>query len=563
MAPHLLGWAVAVLTLLSGVAVAVLLAQGRRAREAEAHWEARARALEGSMDELQSLLLDAKEQMALMHHGAQGRADQIAEWAATLGGEIARSLGAREVGVFEAGEGRRGWIRLAGAEAPEPPAELLEAFTVMRWADGLLQLPLLAWNGELVGALVLTGLRDLPGEGEARMLQAFASQVGNALELRRARERVEAAQSRRAASAREMIEQGISPVQICPHCGACYDHTVDTCPRDGRLLEWPSRPIPHRFLERYQLTQRLGHGGMGVVFAAEDQRLGRDVALKLIQPERFSDAFPRERFEQEARIAAQLAHPGIVALYDSGELADGTVFLVMERLRGADLARVLRTYGPGAPAQVAELLRQGAQALGEAHRLGIIHRDIKPGNIFLVPREGGFQAKVLDFGIAKRLHVDDQLTLTGTVFGTPQYMAPEQLQGLPVGARADVYSFACVVYEALTGRPAVQGSDLASVLMRVLHQVPPAPSRLVPGLNPYIDAALAHGMAKDPMFGAPDVVAWAEPLADALAQVPAARPGWPDAFLESLREASRTTDHLTAGSLRVTASPEPTLPIWD
>ena len=237
---------------------------------------------------------------------------------------------------------------------------------------------------------------------------------------------------------------------------------------------------------------------MGIVLAAWDERLQRDVAVKLIRPDHFNDPDLRQRFDREARTVARIQHPGVIALHDSGELDDGTAFLVMEKLSGRDLASQIKNHGRGTPAQVAELVRQGCAALRAAHRAGVVHRDVKPENIFLVNDPAGFRVKVLDF---RPRQVDDPrvrgLTQTGMVMGTPTYMSPEQVQGEDVDARMDVYSFAAVCYEALTGRKVVSGGDLDGYLINVLNTVSAPPSSFVPGLPPEVDAAFASALAKE------------------------------------------------------------------
>ena len=190
---------------------------------------------------------------------------------------------------------------------------------------------------------------------------------------------------------------------------------------------------------------------MGTVFEAWDEKLDRLVAVKVVKPEQLQNPTVRRRFVQEAHAIAAIRHPNVVDLFDSGELGDGSMFLVMERLHGRDLADLHRLSGCGTPAQVAALLRQGAAALGAAHRAGIVHRDIKPENVFLCREGVGFRVRLLDFGLAKRVDGDRKLTQSGLIVGTPAWMAPEQVSGREVDERTDVYSFAAVCYLALVG----------------------------------------------------------------------------------------------------------------
>jgi serine/threonine protein kinase len=218
----------------------------------------------------------------------------------------------------------------------------------------------------------------------------------------------------------------------------------------------------------------------------------------------------------------------VISLHDSGELEDGTAFLVMEKLTGSDLGAVLRSRGRGTPAQVAVLVREGCAALGAAHRAGVVHRDVKPENIFLVDAPGGFLVKVLDFGLAKSMTIEKGLTQTGMMVGTPRYMSPEQVRGEDVDAGTDIYSFAAVCYEALTGRKAVSGGDLARILINVCSDVASVPSSIVPGLPPDLDPVFASALSKDRARRPRDIEGWgagATRILERLRPDPGAR-GW-------------------------------------
>jgi len=215
---------------------------------------------------------------------------------------------------------------------------------------------------------------------------------------------------------------------VCPACGRCYDHTVTSCEEDAAGLE-ATRLLPYRIADRYRLSKFLGEGGMGAVFKAEDEKLSRFVSIKIIKAELLDDPFMRMRISREARLIAQIQHPGVVSIYDFGEVPDGSAFIVMEFLQGLDLAEVLKRAGPGTPQEVATVLTQVGDALCTTHALGVIHRDLKPANLFVVPSSSGFQVKVLDFGLAKSIGEDVSLTVSGMLVGTPAYMSPEQIRG--------------------------------------------------------------------------------------------------------------------------------------
>jgi serine/threonine protein kinase len=180
----------------------------------------------------------------------------------------------------------------------------------------------------------------------------------------------------------------------------------------------------------------------------------------------------------------------------------------MEKLTGCDLAAVLKSGGRGTPAQVAVLVREGCAALGAAHRAGVVHRDVKPENIFLVDAPGGFLVKVLDFGLAKSMTIEKGLTQTGIMVGTPRYMSPEQVRGEDVDAGTDIYSFAAVCHEALTGRTAVSGDDLARILINVCNEVAAVPSSIVPGLSLELDQVFASALSKDRARRPGDIERW-------------------------------------------------------
>ncbi len=244
---------------------------------------------------------------------------------------------------------------------------------------------------------------------------------------------------------------------------------------------------------RYELLEVIGRGGMGVVHRAQDRMLDRTVAVKVL-PAEYADVDTLvERFEREARAAARLNHPNIVAVFDTGR--DGTVrYIVMEYVPGLSLAQRLRGSGPLPVPEAIEVAAQMASALAAAHSAGIIHRDIKPANVMLAPSG---TAKVLDFGIA-RATAEAALTATTTLLGSAPYMAPEIALGQPADARSDVYSLGCVLYEMLAGRPPFTG-DLPVAVMNQHTSAPPQPPReLNSALPPAVDALILRMLAKEP-----------------------------------------------------------------
>ena len=256
-------------------------------------------------------------------------------------------------------------------------------------------------------------------------------------------------------------------------------------------------------ISHYRILSQLGHGGMGVVYVAEDTHLGRRVAVK------FSTASPentqfRARFLLEARAASALNHPHIAGIYDYGETPEGHPFIVMELVSGEDLYQVLRR-GPMPVGQSLRIVEQAAEALGEAHRQGIAHRDIKPSNIVLGERG---EVKVLDFGLAKQMQeappsqdastILTSATMEGTILGTPQYMSPEQAKDAPLGPASDLFSLGAVLYECLAAKPAFSGANSVEILAAVLHVDPPPPSQFNPQVTPEMDRIALKALAKQP-----------------------------------------------------------------
>jgi serine/threonine protein kinase len=267
---------------------------------------------------------------------------------------------------------------------------------------------------------------------------------------------------------------------------------------------------------------------MGMVFAAVDERLEREVAIKVVRSEHFDNHLVRLRFEKEARAVARVEHPGVVSVFDCGELDDGAQYLVMELLVGASLRTLIDRCGPGTPRQVARLLRQAGAALSAAHRAGIVHRDIKPDNIFLVASENDddFDVRILDFGVAKEMDVATNLTQTGMLVGTPLFMSPEQLLGHPVDFRSDVYSFAAVGFLALTGRRVTLEKELVEVVLDVTQNDAPTVSEVFEGMPLVIDRAFAWALSREADERPSCAETWAISFAEALEAVPPKVAGW-------------------------------------
>jgi predicted Ser/Thr protein kinase len=248
---------------------------------------------------------------------------------------------------------------------------------------------------------------------------------------------------------------------------------------------------------RYRIEAVIGRGGMGVVYRAEEPELGRHVAIKVIAPDFADDEAFRKRFKRESRLAAAIEHPHAVPVYEAGE-ADGALFLAMRFIDGTDLKTLLRADGRLGQDRAARIVDQVAGALDEAHARGLVHRDVKPGNILVATHRGDDHAYLTDFGLTKEAAGASALTKTGHWVGTIDYVAPEQIEGRSVDARSDVYALGCVLYETLTGRvPFEKDSDMAKLFAHV-NEPPSTPSLFVPELAPALDEVVGRALAKDP-----------------------------------------------------------------
>jgi serine/threonine-protein kinase len=258
-----------------------------------------------------------------------------------------------------------------------------------------------------------------------------------------------------------------------------------------------------RKLGRYLLKRRLGAGGMGEVYLAEHLLLRRPCALKLIRPEQAGDPKHLARFEREVRATAALTHPNTVQIFDYGHTEDGTFYYVMEYLPGLTLDQLVREHGPLPPARAVHVLRQLCGALGEAHARGLVHRDVKPGNVMLGERGGTHDvAKLLDFGLVLPPAGDadgDKLTQDGTVAGTPAYLSPEQAGGQEaVDARSDIYSVGALAYFLLTGLPPFAGRTGMKLIAAHLYEMPEPLSRRRPDVPADLEAVILRCLAKEP-----------------------------------------------------------------
>jgi eukaryotic-like serine/threonine-protein kinase len=316
---------------------------------------------------------------------------------------------------------------------------------------------------------------------------------------------------------------------ICPRCyrqltetSAAYEThgpaAIPRCPEHGlafiearALAESGSDPIlGTKVAGRFTVLSKIGAGSMGAVYRARQEAVGRDVAIKIVRPERAYDAETKARFEREARATSQLVSPHTVTVFDFGEAEDGSWFLAMELLAGETLGDRLRRIGRLSIPESVRIAREALKSLAEAHAKGIVHRDLKPDNLFLqeLPGEAGVPpteiVKVLDFGIAKLVRdekrVDQLETQAGTVFGTPRYMSPEQAQGTTLDNRSDLYSLGVILYQMLSGRAPFVDEDAVVVMARHIKEEPPRFASIAPELAilPVLESVVRRVLSKHP-----------------------------------------------------------------
>ena len=284
---------------------------------------------------------------------------------------------------------------------------------------------------------------------------------------------------------------------ICPTCKTHFEGEEHFCPRDGSPLATPGServtpdPTADRLVGRvlggrYRLLERLGQGGMGTVYRATHTLMDKPVAVKILRAELATDAEAVARFHREARSASRLDHDHCIRVTDFGQSDDGLLFLVMELLDGVSLSHVTRR-GPVPAARAAAIGVAIAEALAHAHEQGIIHRDLKPDNVFLARRPKAREiVKVLDFGLAKLASdsaLGPSITRDGTVFGTPEYMAPEQAEGEKLDGRTDVYALGVILYQLLTGEVPFKSSNFVALLTKQVAEAPTPPSERRPDLE--------------------------------------------------------------------------------
>jgi len=262
----------------------------------------------------------------------------------------------------------------------------------------------------------------------------------------------------------------------------------------------PDLPLVGTDFAGYRLRAVLGRGGMSIVYQAENPRLGNLIALKVLAPELAGDQVFRTRFREESQIAASLNHPHVIPIHDFGS-SDGLLYIAMRYVAGTDLRHLIAGQGQLPPHVAVHLLGQAARALDAAHRRGLVHRDVKPGNLLIA--QGGADGDpdhvyLADFGITKYVGRRTGLTVAGTVLGTVHYVSPEQIQDRTVRGPADQYALGCVLYECLTGRAPFEKNSNEALMWAHVHELAPPPSLLRPDLPPTVDEVIARALAKNP-----------------------------------------------------------------
>lgn len=277
-----------------------------------------------------------------------------------------------------------------------------------------------------------------------------------------------------------------------------YPNEAMTCLVEGaELVSLPDPRVGTLLAGRYAIEEVIGEGGMATVYRARHKVTDKLVAVKIMNPMLAMDVIVRERFRREARSAQKLAHPNIIEIYDQGETEDGTAFIVMELLQGESLAHVI-ARGSLAIDRALHVMIQIARGIARAHDLEIIHRDVKPENVFLCRRDDGSDlVKILDFGIA-RSRQDTRLTNQGELFGTPQYMAPERITGKDPGSSSDIYALGVVFYEMLTGALPFSAADIASFFVKHMTEPPPPPRSSNGLVPPRLEDLVLRMLAKTP-----------------------------------------------------------------
>jgi serine/threonine protein kinase len=325
----------------------------------------------------------------------------------------------------------------------------------------------------------------------------------------------------------------IGPVsRRCPSCGTEYEDTIAFCGNDGAITvhvqapdEEPDRRLGRRFGE-YVVVQRVADGAMGRVYEGRHATTRQKVAIKILHDDVAKDRIAVERFKREFETANEIQSPYVVKVIDFGDTGDGSFFLTMEYLHGEELGTLLRRAGAQPVARVVKILAQVACGLDDAHSFGVIHRDLKPDNLFLVSTPEGDELRILDFGSVKlQMETGPKLTAFGTTLGSPYYMSPEQAMGkADVDNRTDLFALSAITYEMLCGKIAFDGPAVAQILMKIVNDMPPPLSSQRAGSPASLDDVIEKAVAKDKKKRHEGTVAFAADVLGALGLLPPGAP---------------------------------------
>lgn len=308
---------------------------------------------------------------------------------------------------------------------------------------------------------------------------------------------------------------------ICQACGTEYEAEGPKCPACGRSetirLNRSDRMVDKLIAGRFKIVRKLGQGGMGAVYLAEQVGIGHRVAIKFLKSEFSTDVEIARRFLNEAKTYAKVAHPNAVTFHEFGQDDEGNLFIAMEYCEGVDLKKTIAERGRLSVVEAIEVVTQVADVLADAHSKHIVHRDLKPENIMIRKGLRGMHAKVLDFGIARLMDASTKLTMQGAIAGTPRYMSPEQVEGREVDIRADVYALGIVCFEALTGHQPFDGNTIAEIMRKQVTDPLPRLAAYAPELDlPPLQAVLDKACAKRREDRYPDMLAFASALSQAI-----------------------------------------------
>ncbi len=329
-------------------------------------------------------------------------------------------------------------------------------------------------------------------------------------------------------------------MKACPQCHIRYPTDTVHCLLDGAELAAINDPLIGKTIAGcYVIEDMLGEGGMSTVYRARHKLVDRPCAIKVMNPVLATDTNVRERFRREARSTQAIAHPNVIEIFDQGEMEDGIPYIVMDLLDGSTLSTLVDA-GPIASARSLPIMIQVARGIARAHDLGVVHRDLKPDNIFICRRaERGDLVKILDFGIA-RSRADTRLTNAGELFGTPQYMAPERITAGEAGPSVDLYALGVIFFEMATGQLPFNASDPATFLIRHMKEVPPPPRKIDARVPERLEALVLQLLEKDPRSRPVDAHRVEHDLVEISRALRIPVPAEPEADPSSSRPAART-----------------------